>query len=253
MSDEPQAVMELFRTYKRGGDRKVRDRLVEMHMGLARTMASRFRGRGESSDDLLQVASLGLLKAIERFDPGRGLEFSTFAVPTIVGELKRHFRDKGWMVRVPRSVQELRSEVRAVASDLTHELSRSPTVAEIAERVGCRSEQVIEAIDAGSAYRSDSLDAPAIGDGDVAVIDRLVRPDSDLDGLLDRVEIRLLLETLPPRERRIVTLRFFGGLTQSEIAEEVGISQMHVSRLLSHSLAQLRERAGAVALPCGGF
>ncbi len=240
MSADSETAAELFRRYRRHGDREVRDELVELHMGLAQTMAARFRGRGEAHDDLLQVASLGLLKAIERFDPSRGVEFSTFAVPTITGELKRHFRDKGWMVRVPRSVQELRSEIKAVTSDLTQELCRSPKVAEIAERVGCRVEQVIDAVDASSAYRSDSLDAPSTGDGVDAVVDRLGCVDRGFDAMLDREQIRVLLETLPPRERRIVTLRFFGGLTQSEISEQVGVSQMHVSRLLSHSLGRLR-------------
>jgi RNA polymerase sigma-B factor len=249
MTADSETVRALFRTYRRDGDRRVRDQLVELHMGLAQTMASRFRGRGESHDDLLQVASLGLLKAIERFDPCRGVEFSTFAVPTITGELKRHFRDKGWMVRVPRSVQELRSEIKVVTSELTHELSRSPKVAEIADRVGCRVEQVIDALDAGSAYRSDSLDAPSTGDGIGSVVDRLGSVDNEIETMLDREEIRRLLEMLPPRERRIVTLRFFGGLTQSEISEQVGVSQMHVSRLLSHSLGRLRERVNAGRCP----
>jgi len=207
-------------------------------------IARRFQGRGEAQDDLQQVALLGLLKAIDRFDPERGVRFSTFAVPTIVGELKRHFRDKGWMVRVPRSVQELRSEIKIAISHLTQELGRSPKVHEIANRVGCHAEQVLEALDARTAYRSDSLDAPGSID-DAAVIDGLGASDREIETVVDRIEVQDLLAALPPRERRILVLRFFGSLTQSEIARHVGVSQMHVSRLITETLARLREQLGA--------
>jgi RNA polymerase sigma-B factor len=243
-NDNAEEVMALFRRYRSDGDRHARDQLVEMHMGLAQMLARQFEGRGESHDDLHQVASLGLLKAIERFDPERGTSLSTFALPTIVGELKRHFRDKGWMVRVPRSVQELRSEISEVTSHLTQELGHSPKATEIADRLGFGVELVLEALAARRAYRCASLEASRSAD-DVAIADHLGRPDRGFDRVLDRAEVERLLESLPPRERRIVALRFFGCLTQSEIARRLGLSQMHVSRLLNESLGRLRAQLAA--------
>jgi RNA polymerase sigma-B factor len=192
------------------------------------------------------VASLGLLKAIERFDPERGVAFSTFALPTIAGELKRHFRDKGWMVRVPRSVQELRAELNEVTAQLTQELGRAPKATEISDRLGCRVELVLEALEARRAYRCASLESPRAAE-DASVVDRLGTSDRGFEGVLDRAEVRRLLETLPPRERRIVVLRFFGSLTQSEIAQRLGLSQMHVSRLLNDSLGQMSMAASAAS------
>ena len=235
-------VMALFLQYRAGRDRRVRDQLVELHMGLAQMIARRFDGRGEAHDDLHQVASLGLLKAIERFDPERGVAFSTFALPTITGELKRHFRDKGWMVRVPRSVQELRAEINVTTAELTQELGRSPKADEIADRMGCRVELVLEALEARRAYRCASLESPRAAE-EAAVVDRVGLAERGFDGVLDRAEVGRLLETLPPRERRIVVLRFFGSLTQSEIARRLGLSQMHVSRLLSDSLERMSAAA----------
>ena len=234
--------MLVFNDYATTRDSALRDQLIEAHIGLAEYLARRFANRGEPLDDLVQVASLGLVKAVERFDPARGLEFTTFATPTIVGELKRHFRDKGWAVRVPRRVQELHLRVTRVIDDLSNELGRSPNVDEIAQRAGTSEDEVIEAIDAGSAYRSTSLDA---GRSDDDESPGLLGQLGELDPELARSELRTslgpLIAALPEREQVMLYLRFYEGLTQSEIAKRLGISQMHVSRLLARSLQQLRE------------
>jgi RNA polymerase sigma-B factor len=238
-----------FAEYRRTGNRAVRDALVEGHVRLAEFLARRFQHRGEPLDDLRQVALVGLLKAVERFEPERGLQFSSFATPTIVGELKRHFRDKGWAVRVPRRVQELHLELDQAVATLTQELRRPPTMAEISARVGVTEEDVLEAMEANSLYRLSSLDTTRQnheGSADASTDARVAEVDGELDAVEDRVEVGELLHVLPARERRIVYLRFFEGRTQSEIATDVGISQMHVSRLLSKSLAALgAARAGA--------
>jgi RNA polymerase sigma-B factor len=238
------ALHQTFQDFAANRDPGLRDQLIEAHLGLAEYLARRFANRGEPLDDLVQVASLGLVKAVERFDPGRGLEFTTFATPTIVGELKRHFRDKGWAVRVPRRVQELHLRVTGVVDDLQLELGRSPTVAEIAVRAGTSEDEVIEAVDAGSAYRSTSLDASR---GDDEESPGLLGQLGDLDPELARAENRTglnpLLRQLPDREQLMLYLRFYEGKTQSEIAQRLGISQMHVSRLLARSLDRLRELA----------
>ena len=238
-------VNDRFVEYRRTGSRRLRDDLVEEHVGLAEYLARRFADRGESFDDLRQVALVGLLKAVERFEPDRGLRFSTFATPTIVGELKRHFRDRGWAVRVPRRVQELHLQLVKVVSTLSQELGRSPTPEEIARRTGTRVEDVLEAMEAGGVYRLASLDA-ALANEERSSLDlsaRLGEDDAEFDGVERREELSALLNLLPSRERRIVFLRFFEGLTQSEIAANLGISQMHVSRLLARSVAQLRAAA----------
>jgi RNA polymerase sigma-B factor len=237
--------------YAESGDKVLRDEILASQVGLAEYLARRFKNRGEPIEDLIQVALLGLLKAVERFDPSRGLEFSTFATPTIVGELKRHFRDKGWAVRVPRRVQELHLRMGTVVNNLSQELGRSPTIPEIAHRAEVSVDEVLEAMEAGRAYRFSSIDAP--GDDD----DRAPSPGAaqlgEDDTGLEEVEQRMLLSpliaSLPKREQMIIHLRFFRGMTQSEIAARLGISQMHVSRLLARSLAQLRDRAGAEAAP----
>ena len=222
----------------------LRDALIEAHLGLAEYLARRFANRGEPLDDLVQVASLGLVKAVERFDPARGLEFTTFATPTIVGELKRHFRDKGWAVRVPRRVQELHLRVTGVVDELQLELGRSPTVAEIAVRAGTSEDEVVEAVDAGSAYRSASLDAGRSDDDESpGLIGQLGELDPGLARAESRAGLNPLLAQLPEREQLMLFLRFYEGKTQSEIAQRLGISQMHVSRLLSRSLERLRELA----------
>ena len=232
-----------FEEYAKTRDRALRDQLITAHMGLAEYLARRFTNRGEPLDDLVQVASLGLLKAVDRFDPERGLEFSTYATPTIVGELKRHFRDKGWAVRVPRRVQELHLRLGSVVSTLSQELGRSPTIGEIAHAAAVSEEEVLEAIEAGHAYRFTSLDAPAGGDEDASLSSQLGSEDQNLIDSEHRVTLSPLIAQFPARERTILHLRFFEGLTQSEIAGRLGISQMHVSRLLARSLAQLRSQA----------
>lgn len=241
------AVDERFGVYRRTRDRRLRDELVEENAPLAHFLARRFANRGEPVDDLVQVALVGLLKAVERFDPERGLQFSTFATPTILGELKRHFRDRGWAVRVPRRVQELHLQLGRIVAALGQEYGRSPTPAEVADRAGVSEEDVLEAMEAGSLYRLVSLDAPASRDEDEAseLVACLGEDDPEFERIEHRGELDDLLAVLPSRERRIVELRFFAGMTQSEIAERVGVSQMHVSRLLARSLEMLR--AGAKA------
>ena len=232
-----------FYEYAVSRDRTLRDELVTAHMGLAEYLARRFTNRGEPLDDLVQVAALGLLKAVDRFDPERGLEFSTYATPTIVGELKRHFRDKGWAVRVPRRVQELHLRLGSVVSQLSQELGRSPTIGEIAQAATVSEEEVLEAIEAGHAYRFTSLDAPSGNDDEMSLSAELGSEDQGLIDSEHRVTLSPLIAQFPPRERMILHLRFFEGLTQSEIAGRLGISQMHVSRLLARALAQLRTQA----------
>ena len=237
-----------FEEYRRTGDRELRNALVEEHIRLAEFLARRFAHRGEPLDDLRQVALVGLLKAVERFEPDRGLQFSSFATPTITGELKRHFRDKGWAVRVPRRIQELHLELDRTVADLSQELGRPPTPAEMAQRAGVLEEDVLESMEAGSLYRLASLDAGR-PDDDAAPgpAQRLGELDADLGAVEDRVAVTEMLSVLPEREQKIVYLRFFVGLTQSEIAAQIGISQMHVSRLLVRSLETLGGHATMVA------
>jgi len=221
---------------------RVRDELVEMHIPLVEYLARRFRNRGEPLDDLVQVATIGLIKSVDRFDLERGVEFSTYATPTIVGEIKRHFRDKGWAIRVPRRLQELKLSLAKATSDLSQKNGRAPTVAELAQHLGMSEEDVLEGLESANAYSAVSLDAPDTGDDDSpAVADSLGTTDDSLEGVEYRESLKPLLEKLPPREKKILLLRFFGNMTQSQIAAELGISQMHVSRLLARTLAQLRE------------
>ncbi|MFD7287994.1 RNA polymerase sigma factor SigF [Streptomyces sp. NPDC059863] len=220
----------------------LRNQLVRMHLPLVEHLARRFRNRGEPLDDLTQVATIGLIKSVDRFDPERGVEFSTYATPTVVGEIKRHFRDKGWAVRVPRRLQELRLALTTATAELSQQHGRSPTVHELAERLGISEEEVLEGLESANAYSTLSLDVPDTDDESPAVADTLGAEDEALEGVEYRESLKPLLEGLPPREKRILLLRFFGNMTQSQIAQEVGISQMHVSRLLARTLAQLRER-----------
>jgi RNA polymerase sigma-B factor len=239
---------EKFSEYRRTGDRQLRNELVEEHMRLAEFLARRFAHRGESADDLRQVALVGLLKAVERFEPDRGLQFSSFATPTITGELKRYFRDRGWAVRVPRRVQELHLELDRTVNELSQELGRPPTPAEIAQRAGVLEEDVLESMEAGSLYRLASIDAGRSDDeSSPSPAQRLGEVDPELTAVDDRVAVSEMLAVLPEREQKIVYLRFFEGRTQSEIAEEIGISQMHVSRLLVRSLETLGQHASLVA------
>ena len=221
---------------------KIRSTLVELHLPLVEYLARRFRNRGEWLDDLTQVATIGLIKSIDRFDLERGVEFSTYATPTIVGEIKRHFRDKGWAVRVPRRLQELKLSLTKAIGDLAQREGRAPTVSELAAHLQMSEEEVLEGLESANAYSTVSLDAPDSGDEDApAVADSLGMIDDALEGVEYRESLKPLLERLPPREKRILLLRFFGNMTQSQIAAELGISQMHVSRLLARTLAQLRE------------
>jgi RNA polymerase sigma-B factor len=221
---------------------RIRATLVELHLPLVEYLARRFRNRGEWLDDLTQVATIGLIKSIDRFDLERGVEFSTYATPTIVGEIKRHFRDKGWAVRVPRRLQELKLSLTKAIGELAQREGRAPTVSELATHLQMSEEEVLEGLESANAYSTVSLDAPDSGDEDApAVADSLGMVDEALEGVEYRESLKPLLERLPPREKKILLLRFFGNMTQSQIAAELGISQMHVSRLLARTLAQLRE------------
>ena len=223
-------------------DAAEREELITSNLGLAHQLARRFLHRGEPLDDLVQVASVALVKSVDRFDPSRGVDFAAFATRTIIGELKRHFRDKGWAVRASRRVQELYLELGHATSALVQELGRNPTVAELAEATGASEEAVIEAIEAGQGYRAASIDASESEDDPLSA--RLGEHDGNYDSVEDRALLGPALATLPPREQSILRMRFVEGLTQSEIAAAVGVSQMHVSRLLSSSLQKLREGIG---------
>src|SRR5918994_5258081 len=219
----------------------VRDELVHLHLPLVEHCARRFRNRGEPFEDLVQVGTIGLLKSIDRFDVDRGVEFSTYATPTIIGEIKRYFRDKGWSIRVPRRLQELRMQISASTAELTQSLGRSPTPREIAESVGCSVEEIIEGLESSNAYATLSLDATEESDdGGQSMLDAIGIDDEALEQVEIRESVKPLLESLPPREKQILLLRFFKNMTQSEIAAEIGVSQMHVSRLLTRTLDQLR-------------
>jgi RNA polymerase sigma-B factor len=218
---------------------RIRAELVELHLPLVRYFARRYAGRGEPMDDLVQVASLGLLKAIDRFEPERGLEFSTYASPTVLGEIRRHFRDRTWAVHVARGLQELTTQVSMTVTELTHTLGRSPSVNELAERLDQPEERVLEALECLSAHTARSLDAPT--EEDFTLGDSLGSEDGGLTDVEMHESLTPALARLPERERRILQLRFYGNLTQSAIAAQLGISQMHVSRLLARTLARLRE------------
>jgi RNA polymerase sigma-B factor len=227
------------------GDTAAREALVERFLPLARRLARRYQRGGEHLDDLVQVASLGLLKAIDRFDPSRETAFSSFAVPTIVGELKRHFRDKGWSVRVPRHLQELALRIESVGDELTRELGRPPTPAEIAQRTGTTLEQVLEAREAAGAYRAVSLDRPRDDDAENGDgIGAAVGVEDPGFGVAEAsATVQHLLRVLTEREREVLRLRFEEDLTQAEIGALVGVSQMHVSRIIRQAIGRLREAA----------
>lgn len=232
--------------FARMPDPAARDELVTIYYPLVEYLSRRFRGRGEPLDDLIQVASIGLLKSIDRFDPERGVKFSTYAVPTIVGELKRHFRDTGWALRVPRRLQERSLLLRSIVADLSQELSRAPTVREIARRAGLSEDDVLEAIEAIHAHTIESLDAPADDSDDSTHASSLGTEDEQLELLEGWANIAPHLRVLPERERKLLYYRFVHGMPQSQIADKLGISQMHVSRLLARTLTQLREAVGTV-------
>ncbi|HYZ98219.1 MAG TPA: SigB/SigF/SigG family RNA polymerase sigma factor [Acidimicrobiales bacterium] len=231
-----------FHEFRRTGERAIRNELVEAHRGLAARIANDYRGRGVELDDLVQIAMLGILKAVERFDPARGIPFSSFASRTINGEIKRYFRDRTWAVRPPRSTQERHLDLRRATSALSARLGRPPTVPELAAEVGISDDEVLEALEAGAAYRATSLDARRPGDEEgTSLAERLPGAESPNQPVELRMLVAQLLGTLPRREAEIVRLRFYDELTQSEIAERLGISQMHVSRLIRRCLLELRQ------------
>ena len=241
---DKQKTHELFRRYKEHGDMDAREQLVMSHFNLVRFLANKFKNRGEPLDDLIQVGYLGLLKAIDRFDPERGLEFTTYATPTILGEIKRHFRDKGWSVRVPRRLQELSAKVNQATDTLTTQLQRSPTIDEIADYLDASVDEVLEAMESSSAYSSVPLEGTGSSENDDApsIIDRYATEDSELALTDDRLIIEEALEGFSPREREVIELRFLKGMTQIEIAEKLGISQVQVSRLLRRTLKKIQDK-----------
>ncbi|MGW3892703.1 RNA polymerase sigma factor SigF [Micromonospora chokoriensis] len=218
----------------------LRDHVIEAWLPLARHLARRYAGRGAADEDLTQTASVGLIKAVDNFDPSRGIDFTGYAIPTIIGEIKRYFRDRTWAVRVPRRLQELRLSISAANSTLTQTLGRSPTVTDIASYLDLSEETVLEGLEGARAYRATSLSTPIGVDGDRELSDTLGGDDHEFDLVEIRVALGPALATLPEREREILSLRFHGNLTQAQIADQVGVSQMHVSRLITRSLATLR-------------
>jgi RNA polymerase sigma-B factor len=247
-SDRPAAKrleQQLFRRYQRDGDLHARRELTERYLPLARSLARRYERPGESLDDLLQVASLGLVKAIDRFDPERGLSFSSYAVPTMLGELRRYFRDTGWALHVPREMQERVLKVNAAVERLSGELGRSPSPQQLADELNLPVEEILEAIEANTAYDTSSLDTP-LRSGDEqsqTVAETLGETDARFELIEDRASIGPALKALPERERLILHLRFVDDLTQTEIAQRIGVSQMHVSRLIRRALEQIRVTA----------
>jgi RNA polymerase sigma-B factor len=233
----------LLRRYHEHGDLAAREQLIEQYMSLVRSLARRYSYRGEQLEDLVQIGAIGLIKAIDRFDIERGVELTTYATPNIIGEIKRHFRDKGWSVRVPRGLQELNVQISKLIEQLTVQLGRSPTIPELAEAAGVEEEAVLEALESGRAYSSVSLSTGASSDdeGELDPLESLGSDEHEYEISEDRAVLAPGFKVLDQRERRILHLRFFRGLTQSQIAEQIGISQMHVSRLIRRSLEKIRE------------
>lgn len=239
---------ELFRQMCQGERKEARDELVQTYLNLVEYLARQFRNRGEGMDDLIQVGTIGLIKAIDRFDLERAVEFTTYATPTIVGEIKRHFRDKGWAIRIPRRLQELNLKLNEQVNVLTQELERSPTVPELADALGITTEEVLEAMETGQAYSLISLDGMGSDDddeGSISLLDYVGREDKGYSEAENRCSLQSAYSRLDEREKRILNLRFYKGLTQTEIASVMGISQMHVSRLLRRALTVLRVHIGA--------
>jgi len=236
----------LLRRYHEQGDVAARDQLIERYMSLVRSLARRYAYRGEQLDDLVQIGAIGLIKAIDRFDVDRGVELTTYATPNIIGEIKRHFRDKGWSVRVPRGLQELNVKLSKLIEEQTIELGRSPTIPELAKVAGVEEELVVEAIESGRAYSTVSLSTGGGQDeeGELDPLESLGSEEPQYEVSEDRAMLAPGLKALDERERLIIHLRFFKGLTQSQIAQQVGISQMHVSRLIRRALERIREEIG---------
>jgi RNA polymerase sigma-B factor len=233
----------LLRRYHKDGDLQAREQLIEQYMSLVRSLARRYSYRGEQLEDLVQIGAIGLIKAIDRFDLDRGVELTTYATPNIIGEIKRHFRDKGWSVRVPRGLQELNVQLSRLVEQLTVQYSRSPTIPELAKAAGVEEEEVLEALESGRAYTSLSLSVGGGGgdDDDLDPLESLGTEEHQYEVSEDRAVLAPGFKALDERERKILQLRFFEGLTQSQIAQQVGISQMHVSRLIRRSLEKIRE------------
>jgi RNA polymerase sigma-B factor len=224
------------------GNQQSRNLLIEHNLRLVAHIVKKFDNTGEDLEDLISIGTIGLIKAIDRFELSRGVEFPTFAMPTIIGEIKRFFRDTSWSVRVPRRLQELRLDLAKAGDELAQKLDRAPTVAELAERLGLTNDEVVEGMAASNAYTASSLDAqPEEDDAEGALTDRIGYEDHGLEGIEYVESLKPLIAELPPRDRQILSLRFVGGMTQSEIGDELGISQMHVSRLLSRTLVRLRK------------
>ncbi len=237
----------LLRRYHEDGDLQAREQLIEQYMSLVRSLARRYSYRGEQLEDLVQIGAIGLIKAIDRFDLERGVELTTYATPNIIGEIKRHFRDKGWSVRVPRGLQELNVQLSRLVEQLTVQLARSPTIPELAKAAGVEEEEVLEALESGRAYTSLSLSVGGGGgdDDDLDPLESLGTEEHEYEVSEDRALLAPGFKALDERERKILQLRFFDGLTQSQIAQQVGISQMHVSRLIRRSLEKIRETIAA--------
>ena len=237
---------QLLRAYRETGDTTARDQLVEDFLPLVRGLARRYAGRGELLEDLEQVASVGLVKAIERFDLDREVDLVSYVFPTVIGELKRHFRDRVWSVSVPRRLKDLNLTVSVLTQQLTATLGRSPTVSELAAEAGVEEEEVVEALEVGHAYSSRSLSSTFDGEdgSEIALIDQLPDEEAGYEAAENRELLASSLQSLDERERRIIRLRFVDGLTQSQIAAELGISQMHVSRLIRHALESMSDEIG---------
>jgi RNA polymerase sigma-B factor len=238
----------LLRRYHEQGDLAAREQLIEQYMSLVRSLARRYSYRGEQLEDLVQIGAIGLIKAIDRFDVNRGVELTTYATPNIIGEIKRHFRDRGWSVRVPRGLQELNIQLSRVIEELTVQNGRSPTIPELAKAAGVTDEEVLEALESGRAYTSLSLSAGSGGgedDGELDPLESLGTEEHQYEVSEDRAVLEPGFRVLDERERKILHLRFFEGLTQSQIAQQVGISQMHVSRLIRRSLEKIRDEIAA--------
>jgi RNA polymerase sigma-B factor len=243
----------LLRRYHEHGDLAAREQLIEQYMSLVRSLARRYSYRGEQLDDLVQIGAIGLIKAIDRFDIDRGVELTTYATPNIIGEIKRHFRDKGWSVRVPRGLQELNVQLSRLIEQLTVQLGRSPTISELAKAAGVEEEEVLEALESGRAYSSLSLSGGGGHDdeGDLDPLESIGTEEHQYSVSEDRAVLEPGFRVLDDRERKILHLRFFKGLTQSQIAAQVGISQMHVSRLIRRSLEKIREEIAAEETEAG--
>jgi len=239
------STQELFRLLRATGNPAVRDHLIQRHEGLVRHVANSYRDSGVPYGDLIGVGHIGLVNAVDRYDPERGTKFATFAVPTIRGELRRYFRDSTWGLRVPRRVQELSLQVREVKEDLTRTLGRSPTYAELAGSLSVSEEAVIEAVEVANQYELASLQEPSTDGGEedsgLSISDRAGELDANLKLLDERDELRWALDQLTPRQRVIIVMRYFQELSQQQVADRLGISQMHVSRLQRRAIDQLRQ------------